>query len=89
MDITNVTQPIVDESMPLVVNRCLDPAASVVTAHDHVLNLKYFHSVVKNGEAIDVRMNDKIGHIAMDEDFPGKQPYDLVSRNATVGTADP
>src|SRR5262249_19110456 len=41
------------------------------------------------GQAVQVRVNDDVGNIAMDEHLPGQQADDLVRRHTAIGAADP
>jgi hypothetical protein len=84
-----MTEPIVDQPMALVFDRRFNSTASVVTTHDDVFHLKYVDGVLEDGKAVDVRVDDKICHIAMDKDFARQKPNDLVCGDTAVGTTDP
>lgn len=88
-DILDMSQPVVDEPMLMILQRRLDPAAAVVTTDDNVLHLEHIHRKLDDRQAVEIGMDDDIGDIAMNKDFTRPEIDDLIRRDAAVGAADP
>jgi hypothetical protein len=67
----------------------LDASAAVVSRDYDVLDLQHLHGVLDDGQDVDVRGRHLVGHIPMDEQFPGLQANYLIGRHAGVRAADP
>jgi hypothetical protein len=89
INIPDMAEPIIDQTMPMVPDGRRDPSAAVMSADDHMLDLKHIDRVLQNRKTIHIRMNDQIGHVAMDEEFAGQQPDDFVGRHPAIGASDP
>ena len=72
IDVADVAKPVVDEAMRPIFNRRRDAAAAVMAADDDVFNFKNLNGVLKDGEAVEVGMDDEVGDVAMDEEFAGE-----------------
>lgn len=81
--------PIVDESDLLTLEGSAHAAAAVVTADDDVFDLEEEDGVFDDRKAIEVRLADDVGDVAVNEDFAGRKSDDLVGGNAAVGATDP
>ena len=55
----------------------------------NVLYLQDIHGELHHGQAIQVRVHDKIRDVAMHEQFPRQEPDDLVCRHPAVRTPNP
>src|SRR5258708_39455437 len=88
-NILDVPQPVVDQAQRRPLPRRCHAAASVMAAHDDVLDPQHFDCVLKDGEAVQVGMHDDVGHVAVNEQLSWHQSDDLVGRHAAVRTADP
>ena len=84
-----MAQPFVDEAKRVARHGRLDPAATVVAAHDDVFDLQHFHRVLEHAEHVEVGVDHQIGHIAVDEYFARVGLCDLVGWHPAVGTPDP
>ena len=82
-------QPVVRQPDALVLQRRRDAAAAIVAADDDVLDLQHIDRELHDRKAIEVRMDDDIGDVAVNEELARQQADDLVGRNAAVGAADP
>src|SRR5208283_1043793 len=51
-DVLDVAQPIVNEPKASVEQGCHDPAASVVTHDEYVLNTEHVHGILENRETV-------------------------------------
>jgi hypothetical protein len=54
-----------------------------------MFSTQHLDGVLDHGEAIEVRVHDEIGDVAMNEEFAWLQSHDLIGRNAAVRAADP
>ena len=45
--------------------------AAVMTTHNHVLNLEYFHGILQHTEHIHIRLHHQIGNVAVYKYFAG------------------
>ena len=87
--VLDVAQPVVGEADAPVLERRRDAAAAVMAADDDVLDFQHVHGELHHGEAIEVRMDDDVGDVAMDEQFARAQSHDLVGGHAAVRASDP
>lgn len=67
LDVANVAQPIVDEPQGLVCSAARPPATAVTT-DDDVSDTEHFDAVLKNAEAVHVRVHHDVAHVASDND---------------------
>jgi hypothetical protein len=58
-------------------------------AHDHVLHLQRVHRVLEHRQAVQVRVDDDVGHVAVNEELAWQEPDDLVGWHAAVRAPDP
>jgi len=49
-----------------------------MAAHDDVLYLQYFDRVLQDREAIHIRVNNQVGHVAVNEQLPRKKAIILI-----------
>src|SRR5438067_167651 len=87
--VLNVPQPVVDETEPVVTKRRADTPATIVTADDDVLNVQHFDRELHHRKAIEIRMHDDVGDVAMHEQLAGSESDDFICWHPTVGAADP
>ena len=64
-------------------------AAAVVSADDDVSHLQEIDRELHDRQTIQVGVDDDVGHVAMDEQFAGRETDDFVRRDAAVGATDP
>jgi hypothetical protein len=84
VQILQVPHPQIHQAILVVRQRRQDTTAAVVPTHNHVLHFEHFDGVLQHREAIDVRVRDDIGDIAMDKDLARLQGDDLVCWHARV-----
>lgn len=82
-------QPRVNQPQLLVPQRRRNPTAGGVSAHDDVLDFQVLHGVLDDGQRIEVRGDEDVGDVAVDEDVAGVEAEDGGFWAAGVGTADP
>lgn len=87
--VANVPQPVVDDPVPLVLQRRANATAAVVTADDHMLHLQDIHRELQDGEQVEISLHHYVRHISVNEHLTWSEPGDLIGRHATVGAADP
>src|SRR5262249_20450183 len=87
--VLHVPQPVVDQSQRGLLPHHLDPAAAVVAADDHVLDLQHVDGVLEHRQAVQVRVDDDVGDVAVNEELARQEAHDLVGRHAAVGAPDP
>lgn len=75
LHVLNVAEPVVDEAnRPVLLGRD-HTAAPVMPADDDVPDLeRHLHGILNHGEAIEIRVADDVGDVAVDEQFPGIMP---------------
>ena len=66
-----VAQPIVDQAKRFTAICSRDSTATVMSADDDVLDLKYIDCVLQYREAIEVRVDDQIRDVPVDEHLAG------------------
>jgi len=54
-----------------------------------VAHLQDIHRELHHPQAVEVRVHDEVGDVAVDEQLAGQQPDDVVRGHPAVGTADP
>lgn len=84
-----VAQPVVDQSEPAAAQRRQHAAAAVMPADNDVFHPQHVDGKLHHRQTIQIRMDDEIGNIAMDEQLSRHQADDLIGGHPTVGTADP
>ncbi len=87
--ILDMQQPIINKAARTLLYRSGDPSTTVMTTNDDVLDLKHVNRILNHGKAVEIRVDHKVGHIAMNKKLARQQPYDFVGRHAAVGTANP
>ena len=87
--VLHVPQPVVDEPERLALPCRPDAAAAVVADDDDVLDMQHVHGVLQHRQAVEIGVDDDVGHVAVDEQLAGQQVDDLVGGYAAVGAADP
>lgn len=75
-------QPVIDDAVAEVFQRCLNAAATVVTADNDVADFENVDGILKHGEDVEIGFLNNIRYVAMHEDFAGRQAGDLVGRDA-------
>src|SRR5271165_4904552 len=60
-----------------------------MAANDDVPNLEHVNGELHHTKAVEIRMHNEVCHVAMHEQFAGREANDLVCRHATVSTPDP
>ena len=87
--ILHMAQPVVDQASALVI-QCGPNATTVAVAHhDDVLNLQHIDRILDDAQGIEVRVHQKVGHIAVDKQLTREQIDQFVGGHAAVGTAQP
>src|SRR5690606_27182597 len=87
--VANTTHPIIHQPQ-LPPFECRFYATAAVMAGDHdVLYLEKFDRKLHDRHAVQIRLDDDIGHIAVDKKFAGQEIHNLVGGDAAVRTTDP
>ena len=87
--VLNMAQPVVDQSQRRPFQSCTDTSAAVMTAENDVPDLEYIDRVLHHRPAVEIGMLDRVGDVAMHEDFARFQACDLIGRYPAIGTTDP
>ena len=87
--ILDVTKPLVDQSEVRPAQCGLYAAASIVATHDDVLHLQHLDRVLRHTQHVEIRVHHHVRHIAVDEQFAGFDPSDLLRGNPAVRATDP
>ena len=58
-------------------------------AHDHVVDRQHVGGILQNREAVDVRVDNDVGDVAVDEELARQQTDDFVCEDPAVRAADP
>src|SRR5690606_26493356 len=88
-DVLQVAQPVVAEPDAVAPEGGADAAAPVVAADDNVFDLENADGEMEDREAVEVRVDDEVGDVAVDEHFAREQAGDFGGRDPAVGTSDP
>ncbi len=89
LHVLHMAQPVVGQADALVDHGRMHARAAVVAANDHVLDLEHVDGELQHRQAVEVRMDDDVGDVAVDEQLAGRQAQQFIRRHAAVGTADP
>lgn len=89
VNVTNVSQPGVEEAKILGGHGGLDTTAAVVTADDDVLDAKVADGIVDDAHGIEVGVADEVGNVAVDKGLTGLEADNLLGGDARVGASDP
>ena len=84
-----VSKPVVRETDRQILLRRLYAATSVVPTDNDVLDLEHVDGVLQYGKAVQVRMDDDVRDVAVNEQLTWQQANNLVGRDAAVRAADP
>ena len=76
--VVNMSEPVIDQSMPLVLHRRLHAAAAVMPAHDNVSNPQDIYRELQCRKTIEIAVRNHVGDIPMHKDFPGRQPDNFI-----------
>ena len=88
-DILDMAQPVVDQPEPPVLNRRLNPSATIMADDKDMPYLQDVDGELQDGQTVQVRMNDDISNVAMNEHFAGQQAENLIGRDPAIGATDP
>jgi len=88
-DLANPLKPVVDESQLLVGERRVDASATVVAAHDDVLDLVDLDGVLKDTQRREIGGWEEVGDVTVGEDLSGQEIENCVLRNAGVRAPEP
>lgn len=89
IDVTDVSQPGIENAQVLRGHGRLDAAAAVVPAHDNVLDLEVGDSVLDHAHGVEVRVADQVGDVAVDKRLTRLEARDLLRGDARVAASDP
>jgi hypothetical protein len=89
IDILDMTDPVIEDTMRLLSEGSLDPTTSIVSADDDMLYSEHIYGIGEHAEHIHISMDDHIGDISLDEYFSRLCSYYLVGGDATIWTTDP
>ncbi len=89
IDVANVPKPGVQQAQILGRHGSLDTAAAVMAAHDDVLDMEMAHGVLDDAHNIEVRVDDQVGDVAVDEGLAGPEARDLLGGNAGIAASNP
>lgn len=86
-DLTDSTEPRVNETKFLVSKSSVDTSTSVVSTDNDVLNLKDLNGVLEDTEGRKIGSGEHVGDIAVDEDLSRHKVEDGGLRNTGVGAS--
>src|SRR5690606_8477128 len=84
--ILDQSQPVVNKTKSLVIERSLNTTTAVMAADDNVANLQDGNSVIEYAQHIHISVRNHVGYVAMDKYLSRTSTYDLIGRE-TAGTA--
>src|SRR6266487_852096 len=87
--VLNMPQPVVDQTMSLMLERRADAAAVIVSTNDDMTDAQHVDRELQNGKAVQVGVRHHVGNIAVDEDLSRRKTDNLVRRHTAVRTTDP
>lgn len=73
MHILHMPQPVVRQANALTADDFADATTAIVADHHDVLHFQHVDGELDHGETIQIRMNDHICHVAMDENLTGQE----------------
>lgn len=88
-NVTNVSNPVVDQTKLIRAKRCSDTTTAIVTSDNHMLHLEYLDGELDDGKTVHIRVDDAIRNVSMDKYLAGHQTSDLIGRDTRVRTANP
>src|SRR5471032_1118703 len=87
--VLHVAQPVVGQADAGACHGRVHALAAVVADDDDVLDFQHVDGELQHRQAVQVRMDDDVGDVAVDEDVARRQSQQLIGRHAAVGTAYP
>jgi hypothetical protein len=87
--VVDVAQPVVGQPNPLPAKGGLDTTAAIMPTDNDVLHLEHVDGELHHRETVEIRVNDHIGHIPVDEQLTRGKTHQFLGRNATVSATDP
>ena len=89
VDVANMIQPMVDETMTVRLHSGSDTTATIVAADNDMLHLQHLHGILNNGEAVGIVVDDNVGNIAVEKELSRREVEDLTGRNPAIRATDP
>jgi hypothetical protein len=83
-NVLKMAEPVVDQAEWTLLERRDNATAPVMAADNDVLHLQDVDGVLQNAQAVQVGVDDQVGHIPVDEEFSREQADDLVGGDAAV-----
>ena len=68
-NILNVTQPVINQSQVLVLQRGQYSTAAVMSTDDDVFDEQHLNCILNCGKTIEIRVHYNVGHVAMHKHF--------------------
>jgi len=87
--VLHVPEPVVDQAELRALERGTDATTAIMPAHDDVPDAKRVDGILQHGEAIEIRVDDDVRDIAVNEQFPRREVDDLIRRHSAIRTSDP
>jgi hypothetical protein len=69
VDVLDVPNPIISKTNTSPFKSRLHTSAPVVAADDDVLHFEYIHRILKNREAVQVGVNNHVGHVSVHKEL--------------------
>ncbi len=88
-DITNVQQPVVDQTQFRVLYRRLHAAAAVVAANNDMFDFQHINRILHHGQTVQVGVDHQVGDVTVYKEFARFEARQTLSRNAAIGTSNP
>lgn len=85
----NLPEPLVEHSVSVRRQRRFNAAASVVPAHDDMLDLEVLHREGEDAQEVEVGMVYEVRDVSVGENLTWGYPRDLLGWNSTIGASDP
>lgn len=89
VNVSDVSQPRVEQTQILGSHGGLYTSATVVTADNNVLDTEMTDGIVDDTHGVEVGVADEVGNVAMDKCLAWLKTSDLLSGDARIGTSNP
>ena len=88
-DILDMAEPVVAQANSVLPEGGPYTTAAIMAADDDVTHLEDVDRELHDGKAVEIRVDNDVRDVSMDEQFTGEEADDLVGRDAAVRATDP
>jgi hypothetical protein len=85
----DINEPLIEQTQLPNCHGRLHAPALIMTAYDHVPDLKHFHRILYNAQDIQIAGHNQVGDVSVHEHFARVGAGNFIRRYPTIGAANP